>query len=120
MINLNALFSDGTGDYRIPCEPAVDDIVTIRFRTAKDDAECVRLVSGGVAWDMAVIERDVLFDFYEVRLTLRAEPVFYYFEVISEGVTWFYNRWGAASDLKEEFHFQITLGKGSCVLPDFC
>lgn len=110
MLNLNALFSDGTGDYRIPCEPAVNDIVTIRFRTAKDDAECVRLVSGGEAWDMAVIERDVLFDFYEVRLTLRAEPVFYYFEIISEGMIWFYNRWGAASDLKEEFHFQITPG----------
>ena len=38
-MNRAALFCDETIEYRIPAEPDSGDIVTLRFRTAKDDAD---------------------------------------------------------------------------------
>ena len=43
-MNLNALHSDETEYYHSPLEPKAGDIVTIRFRTAKDDVDEVALV----------------------------------------------------------------------------
>lgn len=40
-----ALFSDGTADYVRPFEPIKGDRVSIRFRTAKDDADKVTILS---------------------------------------------------------------------------
>ena len=34
LLKKNALFSDGTADYRQPVEPDAGDEVTVRFRTA--------------------------------------------------------------------------------------
>ena len=45
-INLNALHSDETEYFHSPLEPKAGDVVTIRFRTAKDDVDKVILVSG--------------------------------------------------------------------------
>ena len=45
-ININALHSDETEIYHFPLEPKAGDIVTIRFRTAKDDVDEIVLVSG--------------------------------------------------------------------------
>lgn len=110
MLNVNALFSDGTGDYRFPCEPSVNDIVTIRLRTAKDNAESVRLIAGAEVLEMAITEQDARFDYYDAGLALTVEPVLYCFEVVSEGKTWFYNRRGAENERKTEFDFKITPG----------
>lgn len=110
MLNLDALFSDGTENYRIPCEPDVNDVVTIRFRTAKNDADSVRLIAEGNAFDMTVKEQDGLFAYYETRLTIGEKPCFYYFEITKEGEIWYYNRWGVSQDIKTDFHFQITPG----------
>ena len=35
LLKKNALFSDGTADYRQPVEPDAGDEVTVRFRTAR-------------------------------------------------------------------------------------
>ncbi len=110
MLNLNALFCDGTQDYRIPCEPLVNDIVTIRFRTGKDNVDSVRLVTGEGSWQMVVQEQDLLFDYYEIEFQLKSENVFYYFEIISGDSIWYYNRGGADSVLKSESNFIITPG----------
>ena len=44
-MNKHALFCDGTSDYVIPAEPGLHETVRLRFRTAKDDAEEVWLIS---------------------------------------------------------------------------
>ncbi len=110
MLNLNALFSDGTRDYRIPCEPSVNDRVIIRFRTGRGNVDGVRLVTGEGSWQMEIKEQDARFDFYERSLELTDQTVFYYFEIINEDQIWYYNRWGADLELKEEFHFVIIPG----------
>ena len=41
VLEKEALFSDGTKDYRIPTEPKENETVTIRFRTAREDRKSV-------------------------------------------------------------------------------
>ena len=49
MFKPNALFSDETANYVTPMEPDPGDIVTIRFRTWKDNVDKVYLVKIGRA-----------------------------------------------------------------------
>ncbi len=107
---MNALFSDGTQDYRFPCEPLADDIVTVRFRAGKEGVDSVRLVSGEGAWLMEIKDGDLLFDYYETQLKLTDEKVSYYFEITSGDKVWYYNRWGADAELNGDFNFMITPG----------
>ena len=51
-MNKNALFCDGTSDYVIPAEPGIHEKVRLRFRTARDDAQEVCLISGGETLQM--------------------------------------------------------------------
>lgn len=116
MINVNALFSDGTNDYRVPCEPLVNDRVLIRFRTEKDNVDSVFLVTEDEMSVMRKAFNDTLFDYYEGELQLSDERVEYFFEVVSGEEVWFYNREGAVKALQEGFHFVITPG---FVTPDW-
>ena len=47
-----ALFCDGTASYVSPPEPAENERVTLRFRTAKDDVDSVRLVTRVGGYEM--------------------------------------------------------------------
>ncbi len=52
-MNKEALFCDGTTEYVIPIEPECNSTVTLRFRTAKDDAIVrVRLMTKVGGYDM--------------------------------------------------------------------
>ena len=69
-MNKAALFCDGTEGYVYPPEPKENELVTFRFRTAKDDADRVGLVTSA---DTYVMEKECTqgeFDYYtfEVRL----------------------------------------------------
>ena len=46
-MNREALFCDGTGDYVIPAEPEINEKVVLRFRTAHNDVDEVKLHAGG-------------------------------------------------------------------------
>ena len=41
VLRKDALFADGTSDYRIPAEPGENETVTLRFRTARDNVDRV-------------------------------------------------------------------------------
>ena len=46
IFNPQALFSDGTPFYRIPSEPGENELVRIRFRSARENVDEVYLVCG--------------------------------------------------------------------------
>ena len=48
-MNKDALFCDGTSSYVIPAEPDEYEKVKLKFRTAKDDADevCILTKTGG-------------------------------------------------------------------------
>lgn len=110
MINRNAIFSDGTRDYRIPCEPDKNSVVTICIRLGKEN-NIVNLVSNLGVINMKLKEADEYFCYYEGSIELAEEPVSYYFEIRGqEGEVCFYSREGVADSLREEFKFLITPG----------
>lgn len=110
MLNINALFSDGTDNYRIPSEPKEYEIVTIRFRTGRDNVDQVSLITDQKSDLMEKVESDELFDYYETSLQLTDLSVTYYFEIISDSSLCFYNRVGVVYDVLQSYNFMITPG----------
>ena len=114
-MNKKALFSDGTGQFLVPSEPKEFEFVTIRFRTAKNDVDFVRVISGSRAFVMRKAYTEGEFDYYEVKWKLTDQPLKYCFEVNgrdehgrSEVV--YYNRLGVAEHTKPEYAFTIVPG----------
>ena len=114
-MNREALFSDGTGQYLVPSEPKKNEVVTIRFRTAKNDVDFVRVISGSRAFVMRKTISEGAFDYHEVRWKLGEEPLRYCFEVNGReehgrGVVCYYDRLGVSDRLRNEYAFTIVPG----------
>ena len=91
---IRALYSDETKQYRTPMEPQTGDVITIRFRTGRDTAEQVCLISGEERYAMKRTQSDELFDYHQIELELGAEPFYYYFEIKMGDAVYTYNRRG--------------------------
>ncbi len=110
VVNYDAMFSDATRFYRSPEEPMEYETVTIRFRTAKYNADSVILIADGEEYPMTRFLQDELFDYYEARIHLTDKKVRYYFRVKSGKVICYYNQWGAIKELNEAYNFEIIPG----------
>ena len=66
VLNLQALFTDGSMNYVQPMEPNPVETVTIRFRTARDNVEHVYICLNGEQREMQVSTRTDQFDFYQI------------------------------------------------------
>lgn len=110
LINFDALFADGTKDYRIPEEPMPGDTVTLRFRTERDNVDTVFIVSSIGRIEMTKVSNDRLFDYYEGRLELGALRVSYYFEIHCGRVVCYYNTKGVSMDVQDYYSFFLAPG----------
>ena len=109
-MNTNALFCDGTSDYVIPAEPGIHEKVRLRFRTARDDAQEVCLISGGEALQMQKISSGEVFDYYETEVQLTDTMFVYYFRIKSESEELCYHRCGVSEHPVEYYNFRIMPG----------
>lgn len=111
-INRRALFTDETSDYRIPEEPDAGEKVTLRFRTARDDADKVFYIEEGAPAGVAMekISSDSLFDYYQHEIVVSQGAVRYYFRIEKGQEICFYNRLGVTDDTQSSFAFRITPG----------
>ena len=109
-MNKNALFCDGTSDYVIPAEPGIHEKVRLRFRTARDDAQEVCLISGGEALQMQKISSGEVFDYYETEVQLTDTMFVYYFRIKSESEELCYHRCGVSEHPVEDYNFRIMPG----------
>ncbi len=106
-----ALFSDGTGNFVTPAEPRAYETVTLRFRTAKDDVDFVRVLTETTGYVMRKAYTKGEFDYYERELTLSDQPMQYCFEVDGRDEVCYYNRYGvSASKAFEDYAFTIVPG----------
>ena len=106
----DALFSDETSFYRQPDEVKSGDLVTIRFRTSKDNVDAVTIVSGETRIPMEVVNREAEYDYYAATMSVGEQTIRYYFE-IQGNETCFFSKLGVTTDIQEEFSFVI--------IPDF-
>ena len=96
--------------YVYPPEPKENELVTFRFRTAKDDADRVGLVTSA---DTYVMEKECTqgeFDYYTFEVRLGAEPFRYCFEVQSGTEKYYYGRCGISREILEYYNFVVVPG----------
>ncbi|MDY4693562.1 MAG: glycoside hydrolase family 13 protein [Blautia sp.] len=110
VLNKEALFSDGTQDYRSPLEPKTGDQVTIRFRTQKNNVDSVYLVSADMRREMTICETDNGFDYYSTQITMGGDIFRYYFEIQYGCVTCYYNNEGVSVKRESRMDFEIYPG----------
>lgn len=109
-MNKTALFCDGTEGYVYPPEPKESELVTFRFRTAKDDVDRVGLVTLA---DTYVMEKECTqgeFDYYTFETRLGEEPFRYCFEVQSGTEKYYYGRCGISREILEYYNFVVVPG----------
>ena len=93
-----------------PPEPKENELVTFRFRTAKDDADRVGLVTSA---DTYVMEKECTqgeFDYYTFETRLGEEPFRYCFEVQSGTEKYYYGRCGISREILEYYNFVVVPG----------
>ena len=110
IFNKDALFSDETEQYRSPAEPNVGEVVTIRFRTKKNNVDEVYFISGAMRLRMKLSETKNGFDFYNIEIKLGEAPVRYYFEIKAGKICCYYNELGVTRELQEQYSFTIVPG----------
>lgn len=109
-LDRQALFCDETSEYRIPPEPDYNERVTIRFRTARDNADQVYLICGTTETKMKKRKSEGEFDYYEGIICLREDAIHYYFEISRGKELCYYNKLGCTTDIQEAYSFCITPG----------
>lgn len=109
-MNRQALFSDGTASYVIPSEPDVNSVVTIRFRTARNDADEVKIISSIGEYPLKKEYTKGEFDYYFIQWKLDEAPFLYSFEIRSKKEVCYYNRFGASEKIVDYYQFKILPG----------
>ena len=105
-----ALFCDGTASYVIPAEPEENTKVTLRFRTAKDDVDRVRLMTAVGGYDMKQESAKGAFDYYTIEWLLNEDPFRYCFEIQAGQEICYYSRCGVSREIVEFYDFVIVPG----------
>ena len=105
-----ALFCDGTASYVNPPQPAENETITLRFRTAKDDVDRVRLMTGVGGYDMKKESTRGEFDYYTINWRLNEEPFRYCFEIQDGDEICYYNKCGTSKEIVAFYEFVIVPG----------
>ena len=111
VLSKRALFSDTTGNFISPAEPAPYSEVTIRFRAKKNNLDRVFLVCQGERNLMFKVSSDSLFDYYEVKHQLDNEKITYYFEIQAGRARCYYDTRGVVKQTEAHYYF--------CIIPGF-
>ncbi len=110
LLNMKALFSDETENYVSPMESDPGDQVTIRFRTAADNADFVWLVTDSGKKRMEFECRRGRFDYYRTTVEMTEERFYYYFAVQDGASVCYYTKIGAAREPDLSHRFSICPG----------
>ena len=105
-----ALFCDGTASYVNPPQPAENETITLRFRTAKDDVDRVRLMTGVGGYYMKKESSSGEFDYYTINWRLNEEPFRYCFEIQDGDELCYYNKCGTSKEIVAFYEFVIVPG----------
>lgn len=106
-LDVKAIFSDETENFRTPSEPSKYDCVTIRIRTAKNNADNVYLIYDDKKIKMELCDTKGDFDYFKTVIGPESEAKTYYFEIEKNGLSIYYTKLGVTDDLNKEWHFKI-------------
>lgn len=110
LLDINAMFSDGTAEFRTPAEPEKNSRVTLRFRARRDNLDAAYLVHEGTWTPMELVKSDKYFDFYEINVYLGEASYRYCFGMREGGQEFYYERNGFAKQFNPQSEFEIIPG----------
>ena len=110
VMNREALFSDETGNFRLPAEPEKFSTVRIRFRAAASNIDEVYICMENNEFAMQEIGNDGLFAYYEYELSLTDKQLHYYFKIVTGFETCYYDKAGVCDKRLGWYDFVITPG----------
>lgn len=109
-LNLKAIFSDETVDYKTPYQCNPGDDVTLRVRTGKGDMDVVKVNLNGRIKVMSKTQTEGCFDYYTYTFRCGKENVRYYYSLTKGKETVYCHRLGVVSWLEERHSFSINPG----------
>lgn len=112
MLDLKALFHDMTPQYLNPSECEPGDNVTVRFRTGKDQAEGVELITDTKTVSMKKVCSEQDFDYYETSMQVMDSIIAYFFRIDAAGRSVVYDRRGgnARQSATDRMMFRLIPG----------
>lgn len=110
VFNRRALFSDTTKDYVIPAEPKLYEQVMIKFRTAKNNVDKVFIIINKRRYEMQKESCDEQFDYYAIEYQLKADIIYYHFEIHVGRVYGYYDVRGLVKEPQEHMRFRVVPG----------
>jgi len=110
-LNINAVFSDETENYVCPSEPRSGDAVRITLRTWAGNASAVFLHIDGTKTNMALSKTEGFFDYYAAEYIMGDKKANYYFSLVNNGITYYYNKRGLYRAPDNSYDFSV--------IPDF-
>ena len=84
--------------------------MTIRLRTGRYNVDKAYLVVDNVEHVMTRVRSESMFDYYEAKINVGTDKIYYYFKVELGRTVCYYNQIGAIKDLNPYYNFQITPG----------
>ncbi len=109
-MNKEAIFADGTIEYRNPWEPKVNDRVKLRVRVAHGKSAQVVLCTPNYKLPMDLEEAGDVFDYYKVMIQVGAEPFKYIYQIEQGEDLAYYDRYGLCDNPRWEYAFTIVPG----------
>ena len=109
-MNGEAIFADGTKDYRDPSEPKPFESVTLRLRVGIGERIQAFVVSEDKKYQMEFDGSDGLFSYYACKVMLKDEDFDYHYEVVEGDMKYYYDRVGVCQDFRPHYSFSITPG----------
>lgn len=111
-MNKDAIFSDGTKEFRYPVEPMPGDKVTIRLRLNHHDDAVPFLRSRNFDARMVLDEENEEFDYYRATIQVAESPIEYCFHILAKNSSenYFFDRYGINDYERPEYAFRMVPG----------
>lgn len=109
-VNIDAIFSDESENYRTPVSPDFNEEVIVKIRTGKGDLDKVFVIFEGESFPMKITKTEGYFDYYEGSFKCGETRQSYYFKIIKEERVYYYNKQGLVKDVNSEYNFTVIPG----------
>lgn len=109
-IDRPAIFSSGTEMYVTPMEPDINEKVTLRCRTGKDNVDEVYLITDQKKIKMEKEYSEGWFDYYSTVVQLGTEPFAYYYLFQKGDEKVYFNKQGDVDDPQPQYDYILFPG----------
>lgn len=106
-LNRLAVFSDESEFYRYPSNPKKGERVTVKIRTAENDADDICLITDKDIIKMEKCQSSNGFDYFFCDLNYSEDSVKYYFEITRGIKTYYYSKVGVSEEILRYADFWI-------------